>query len=80
MYGAFLSRYESCSVCGAAVERARFTDHVCDAEQLLDVRLFQLRDDIAAFDDQFAAWLDSVRGRFEAWIAERDRLAGEAPS
>ena len=31
-----------------------------------------------AFDAQLAAWLSTARGRFAAWIAERDRLAGEA--
>ncbi len=36
--------------------------------------------EIAAFDTQLAAWLSTARGRFAAWIAERDRLAGEASS
>jgi hypothetical protein len=41
-----------------------------------DFRLFQLRDEIAAFDAQLAEWLRSARGRFAAWIAERDRRSG----
>jgi hypothetical protein len=44
---------------------------------LLDFRLFELREEIAAFDAQLAAWLVSARGRFAAWIAERDRQAGQ---
>jgi hypothetical protein len=47
----------------------------CDAERLLDFRLFQLREEIAAFDAQLAAWIASARGRFAAWVAERDRRA-----
>jgi hypothetical protein len=50
--------------------------HVCDAERLLDFRLFQLRDEIAAFDAQLSAWLASARGRFATWLAERDRHLG----
>jgi hypothetical protein len=46
---------------------------VCDVERVLDFRLFQLRDEIAAFDAQLAEWLRTARGRFAAWIAERDR-------
>ena len=43
-------------------------------------RIFQLRGEIAAFDAQLASWLATARGRFAAWIAERDRLAGEPSS
>jgi hypothetical protein len=55
-------------VAGAAVGA-----HVCDAERLLDFRLFQLRDEIAGFDAQLSDWLASTKGRFAAWLAERDR-------
>jgi hypothetical protein len=64
-----------CPQCGASVDRAEADAHVCDAERLLDFRLFQLREEIAAFDAQLARWLESARGRFAAWIAERDRRA-----
>jgi hypothetical protein len=64
-----------CPECGASVERAEADAHVCDGERLLDFRLFQLREEIVAFDAQFAAWFASARGRFAAWVAERDRRA-----
>jgi hypothetical protein len=70
---AFYSRYMPCAECGASVERATLETHVCDAERLLDFRLVQLREEIAAFDAQLAAWLDSARGRFATWLAERER-------
>jgi hypothetical protein len=76
MYGASQFHFTPCSECGALVAGT----HDCDTERLLELRLFQLRDEIAAFDAQLAAWLQSARGRFAAWIAERDRLAGETSS
>ena len=71
------SRYMPCAECGASVDRAGASAHVCDTERLLDFRLFQLREEIVAFDAQLAAWLVSARGRFAAWIAERDRRASQ---
>jgi hypothetical protein len=58
-----------------SIQRADADSHVCESEQLLDFRLFQLREEIAAFDAQLAAWLASARGRFAEWLAERDRRA-----
>lgn len=75
MFGSFpQSRYMPCADCGASVDRAAMGAHLCEPERMLDFRLFQLRDEIAAFDAQLAAWLATARGRFAAWIAERDRL------
>jgi hypothetical protein len=74
MFGSFpQSRYMPCAECGASLERGSSGSHVCDGERLLDFRLIQLRDEIAAFDEQLTAWLASARGRFAAWLAERDR-------
>jgi hypothetical protein len=67
------SRFMPCPECGVSVERVEIDLHECDAERLLDFRLFQLREEIAAFDAQLAAWLASACGRFAAWLAERDR-------
>jgi hypothetical protein len=72
MFGFPQSRFMPCAECGASVERDVGT-HLCEPERLVDFRLFQLREEIARFDDQLAAWLESARGRFAAWIAERDR-------
>jgi hypothetical protein len=67
------SRYMPCADCGASVDRAASGGHLCEPERLLDFRVFQLRDEIAAFDVQLGEWLASARGRFAAWLAERDR-------
>jgi hypothetical protein len=73
MLGSFQSRYMPCADCGASVDRAASLTHVCETDRLLDFRLFQLRDEIAAFDAQLGEWLATARGRFAAWLAERDR-------
>ena len=76
VFGSFpQSRYMPCPECGASVERVEAGAHECDGERQLDFRLFQLREEIVAFDAQLAAWLASARGRFAAWVAERDRRA-----
>lgn len=62
-----------CSECGASVARATRAAHVCDRERLLDHRIFQLSDAIAAFDTQLGAYLDSPHGRFAAYLAARER-------
>jgi hypothetical protein len=81
MFGyVYQSRHMPCAECGASVERAAAAAHVCDAERLLDYHLFQLREEIAEFDAQLAEWLASARGRFAAWIAQRDRRAGSGGS
>jgi hypothetical protein len=78
MYGVFPeSRFTPCLECGAQVPVDAVDDHTCDSERVLDFRIFQLRGEIAAFDAQLALWLSTARGRFAAWIAERDRLADE---
>jgi hypothetical protein len=72
-------RHLPCSDCGAAVEWSEQDEHVCDRERLLDYHMFQLRDEVASVGAEFAAWLDSPRGRFELWCAERDRRNGGDP-
>jgi hypothetical protein len=66
-------RFMPCSACGAAVERATEDEHLCDPGRVLDYLMFQLRDEIAAVEREFGAYLGSTRGRFELWWAERER-------
>ena len=67
------SRYMPCAECGTSVALAERDAHVCDPEQLLDYRMFQLREEVAAFDDVLHEYLDSKHGRFAQWLAERER-------
>jgi hypothetical protein len=62
-----------CPDCGESLPSEDADGHVCDAERRLDFQLVQLRDEVAAFDVQLAAWLDSPDGRLAAWRAERER-------
>ncbi len=62
-----------CPECGESVAVEVRERHACDSERWATYQLFQLRDEIAPFDDQLAAYLDSPRGRFELWDAARRR-------
>ena len=62
-----------CPDCGESVAADVRQQHRCDDERWLTYQLFQLRDEIARFEEQVAAYLASTRGRFELWYAERRR-------
>lgn len=68
-----------CSNCGASLERGERDAHVCDRERWLDYRVFQLRDEVEAFEGELAGFLDSVAGRFELFYAARARRRGRRP-
>ena len=65
--------YLPCLECGASVARGEATSHVCEPERRLDYLLVKLRGELARFEDEVAEYLDSPRGRFEAWYAARHR-------
>ena len=69
----FTSQHMPCATCGASVRVSQRTRHVCDPERRLEYRVFQLRDEIARFDDALAMYLDSPHGLFAQWLAERER-------
>jgi tellurite resistance protein len=62
-----------CAECGASVPVGARDEHVCSEERRLAYELFKHRAELAAFEDQFAAYLESAHGRFELWYAERER-------
>ena len=67
------SHHTPCTECGASLAADERDDHVCDPERRLEYRLFQLRDEVAGFDDGLRDYLESPQGRFDQWLAERDR-------
>lgn len=78
MSGFFQSaQHMPCPDCGASVERSQSDSHECDPERLLDYQMFQLRDEVAEFDDELKACLESPQGRFDQYIAERERRSDE---
>jgi len=67
------SRHMPCTECGASVSAEAQDEHVCDPERKLDYLMFQLREEIASFDEILREYLGSAKGRFAQWVAERDR-------
>jgi len=67
------SNHMPCTECGASVAAVERDAHVCDPERLLEYRMFQLREDVAGFDEGLRGYLESPHGRFEQWLAERER-------
>ena len=67
------SSHMPCTECGASVAVAERGAHACDPRRLLEFRLFQLRDEVAGFEDGLRGYLDSPDGRFAQWLAERER-------
>ena len=67
------SRYMPCADCGSSVSVGADEEHVCDPERKLDYLMFQLREEVASFDEVLREYLGSTTGRFEQWVAERDR-------
>jgi hypothetical protein len=67
------SHHMPCTECGASLPVDERADHVCDPERRLEYRLFQLRDEVAGFEDGLRGYLDSPQGRFAQLMAEQDR-------
>lgn len=67
------SSHMPCPECGAFIAVAAASKHVCNSERMLDLRMFQLREEVARFEGEFHRYLDSAHGCFAAWLAERRR-------
>ena len=66
-------RFLPCPDCGESVAVEAQSEHVCEEERWATYQLHQLREEITSLEGQVAAYLDSPRGRFEAWDAARRR-------
>ena len=67
----FASRFMPCPSCGGSVERSQSAMHRCDPDRALSYQMFELRAEIAGFEDQFRYYLRTTHGRFERWLAVR---------
>jgi hypothetical protein len=63
-----------CPECGAAVSLDG-GDHVCDEERRRWHQFFLVNAEIEELENEVRAYLRSPEGRFEAYYAERQRLA-----
>lgn len=68
-------KHMPCPECGVSVRAAELDEHVCSPDRWLDYQVFQLREEIEAFEAELAAHLSTPRGRFELFYAERERRA-----
>jgi hypothetical protein len=66
-------RFMPCSRCGAAVERGKRDNHVCSRARLVEFQMFHVRHELAALDAEVTAYFKTPQGRFELWLAERER-------
>jgi hypothetical protein len=48
-------------------------EHVCEHERWIGYQVFQLRHEIDDFDAELATYLESPKGQFDLWYAERER-------
>jgi NAD-dependent SIR2 family protein deacetylase len=68
------AQFQPCPDCGAPVAEDQDELHRCDRRRLVEYQMLLLRPEIVAFEDEFAAWLHTPRGRFEAYYAARQRV------
>jgi hypothetical protein len=62
-----------CPGCDAEVPSRVLGVHVCDWSRWLDHQVDLRSDELQRFERELGAYLDSPRGRFDLWCAERER-------
>jgi hypothetical protein len=72
--------YMPCARCGVSLSQAERGTHICDAQRRARFEAFQLRQELAEFDRELAAFLGSPAGQFAVYCAERDRRRDAQPN
>jgi hypothetical protein len=67
--------FTACPHCGAAVAVTGLGAHECRPQQRIDHEMRRVRYEIAQIELELARYLETARGKFDAWYAERTRLA-----
>lgn len=67
--------YSLCSECGVPVPLGDVLDHECNHAHWIAYQVAKARHEIERLDTEIESYLESPRGRFEVWYAERTRLA-----
>ena len=65
----------TCSGCAEELPARDLRLHVCDWWRWLDHQVELRRDELLGFECELGAYLESPRGQFDLWYAERDRVA-----
>ena len=76
MFGGFALRFIPCEECGLSVAKSEYAAHVCEPDRRVAYQMVRHGDEIEAFEGEIHSYLDSPKGRFEAWYAERKRRLG----
>ncbi|WP_459985083.1 hypothetical protein [Nocardioides sp. AN3] len=45
--------------------------HLCSQDRQVDLQMWGLRQEIAAFEERFRTYVDSRHGQFDVWLAVR---------
>lgn len=69
----------TCSGCAEELPARDLRLHVCDWWRWLDHQVELRRDELLGFECELGAYLESPRGQFDLWYAERERVAPELP-
>jgi hypothetical protein len=64
-----------CPGCDLELPSRELRLHVCEWERWLDHQVHLHRDELQRFEHELGAYLESTRGRFDLWYAERERGA-----
>jgi hypothetical protein len=67
------SKYMPCEECGASLAHDERERHACERERWLDYQVIQRRPELEGFELELGYYLQTPRGRFELWYAERER-------
>ncbi len=71
--GFFQSTHMPCDECGASLAHDEREGHACERERWLDYQVTQRQAELEGFELELGYYLQSPRGRFELWYAERER-------
>ena len=66
--------FTACSGCGVILPRERASGHECEHDKWVAYQVGCFRYEIEQIDVELSSYLETSRGRFEAWYAERTRL------
>jgi hypothetical protein len=65
--------FTTCAGCGLILQRCQLDGHECEREKWIAHQVACARPEIEGIDLELASYLESARGRFDLWYAERAR-------
>lgn len=65
--------FTTCSDCGAIVPLERAAGHECEHDKWVAYQVGRLHLEVEQIDLELSSYLQTSRGQFEAWYAQRTR-------